>query len=406
MIFFSFYFAIGAVIFFTLFYAIPQAGIRYFLLLISCVAFHLFFAGPAGVIPIAAIGVLTYLAGLTQNKIACVSVGVVCVATLVFYKYSIFISNELIGIVSPALKAYSEKFLLGTLPAAPPLGISFFTFEFVHYLYEIYKGGRPIRSPASFAIFSIFWPSLVAGPIKRYRSFLSGLNVGLSSTNSENARVGLSLVAIGVVKKIAGDALSLWIVANEAQVEKLGLIGAWGFVIAISARILLDFSGYSDMAIGFARMMGIKLPPNFNWPYLATSLNEFWRRWHISLSSWIRDYLYIPLGGNRVSAGRRAFNLITAMVIIGLWHGAAWNFVVWGFYHGIGLVVSTAAGSKIEMFEKRFLLGRHHSFSSAFRYGHNFFGWISTLVFVGIGWVLFFYPLDRAMTIFEVLVSW
>jgi len=406
MIFFSFYFLVGVVFFFALYYTLPQKHVRYYLLLASCISFHWYFAGPAGVIPIIVIGCLTYFAGRSRNQTACIAAGLTCVSTLIFYKYSIFLANELIGLFSSSLKAYSENFLNATLPIAPPLGISFFTFEFVHYLAEVYKGGKPIRTPTTFALFAIFWPSLVAGPIKRYRPFLSQLNKGLKFTNAENARIGLSIVAIGAVKKIAGDALSLWISANETQIDRLGVIGAWGFVFALGTRILLDFSGYSDIAIGFARMMGIRLPPNFNWPYLATSLNDFWHRWHISLSSWIRDYLYIPLGGNRVSLLRKLTNVVTAMVLCGLWHGAAWNFVVWGLYHGAGLIASTTMGLQILKFEERFLRSRATWVLLTFQYAHALIGWASTLVFVMIGWVLFFYPLDRTISILKVLTSW
>jgi alginate O-acetyltransferase complex protein AlgI len=335
-----------------------------------------------------------------------IAAGLACVSTLIFYKYSIFLANNVIGLLSPSLKAYSENLLRTTLPLAPPLGISFFMFEFVHYLAEVYKGGRPIRTPATFALFAIFWPSLVAGPIKRYRPFLSQLNKGLKFTNAENVRIGMSIVAVGAVKKIVGDSLSLWISANESQIDRYGTIGAWCFVFALGARILLDFSGYSDMAIGFARMMGIRLPPNFNWPYLATSLNDFWRRWHISLSSWIRDYLYIPLGGNRVSLPRRLTNVVIAMVVVGLWHGAAWNFVIWGLYHGAGLIASTTMGVQIQKFEERFLCSRATWVLLTFQYAHVFIGWASTLIFVMIGWVLFFYPLDRIISILKILTSW
>ena len=190
------------------------------------------------------------------------------------------------------------------MPTVIPLGISFFTFELVHYLVDVRHGHQPIRRLRDFLAFILFWPTMVAGPIKRYQQFTGALQQGMERTTSQDTMLGISRIAIGCAKKWAADNLSSWITFLEPHFSEQTLSMKWLFVGALAFRILLDFSGYSDMAIGFARMMGISVPENFNWPYLARSPADFWRRWHISLSTWIRDYVYIPLGGSRLGAGR------------------------------------------------------------------------------------------------------
>jgi alginate O-acetyltransferase complex protein AlgI len=200
----------------------------------------------------------------------------------------------------------------------------------------------------------------------------------------------------------APSPLTGWIEWMEPQFAAHTIGYRWLFVVALSFRILLDFSGYSDMAIGFARTKGIVVPENFNWPYIARSPMEFWQRWHISLSLWIRDYVYIPLGGNRLGLTRRVVNALIAMALCGLWHGPDWNFVAWGFYHGAGLVVGAflqgrliGSGSPLiaapAIDGKRKAAHEHalpaivHTLSCA-----------ATMIFVGIGWLLFVYPINKA----------
>jgi alginate O-acetyltransferase complex protein AlgI len=283
------------------------------------------------------------------------------------------------------------------LPGAYPLAISFFIFEFVHYLFEVRRGGEPIRNPLKFLLFAIFFPSLVAGPIKRYTQFLPSL----AEATSQGARAadfaeGGWRVAVGFVKKVMiADQLTNYIDQAQPQFASESILSRWLIVIALALRILLDFSGYSDIAIGCARMLGIRLPENFNWPYLATNIRDFWQRWHISLSSWIRDYIYIPLGGNRHGRIRQALNGLAAFALCGLWHGPAWHFVIWGIYHGAGLVVSSTyrrvpgLGAAVALvLEKEPRLP-----------------WVLTLLFVGFGWLLFFYPVDEALTMTRLLFS-
>jgi alginate O-acetyltransferase complex protein AlgI len=187
--------------------------------------------------------------------------------------------------------------------------------------------------------FAIFFPSLVAGPIKRYEQFIPSLKDGLAKVNAQDAVTGIVQVAFGYLKKVIADNLTLYLDAYQDTFADLPLNQRWILFTAIAFRILLDFSGYSDIAIGLARMIGVRLPPNFNWPYFATSIQNFWQRWHMSLSSWIRDYVYIPLGGSRYGHARRILNGLIAFGLCGHWHGSSWNFVIWGLYHGIGLGV-------------------------------------------------------------------
>jgi alginate O-acetyltransferase complex protein AlgI len=250
----------------------------------------------------------------------------------------------------------------------------------------------------SFALFISFWPSLVAGPIKRYRQYIVSLSSGMRNVSSDDVIAGMLRVTIGTVKKFGGDILTGWIQTQQPAFDFLPLSTRWMIVIAIGFRILLDFSGYSDMAIGFARMMGIRLPENFNWPYLAHSITDFWRRWHISLSTWIRDYIYIPLGGSRHGLLRKSLNGFAAMALCGLWHGSAWNFALWGIYHGAGLALASAVPLP------KLLAGEQHVGFSTFRATMmsvtfvmwRAVSWLVTMLFVQLGWLLFFYPADEA----------
>ena len=387
MLFLTYWFAFAAVVFFTLYWVIPHPTARFGLLLTGCGIFHWHFAGPAGVAPIVVLGLATYLAARSQNRRASLAAIVLCVLALAFYKYSKFIVGDLLASLSPGMAQTARGWLDLLLPAAPPLAISFFVFEFVHYLCDVRRGAVPLRSAAEFGAFAIFWPSLVAGPIKRYEQFVPALRNGLGGVSQMDVAMGLVRVAVGLVKKFTADNLAAYLAFWVPHYAGLGCLMRWWIFAAIGLRILFDFSGYSDMAIGFARMMGIRLPENFNWPYLARNLSEFWRRWHISLSSWIRDYIYIPLGGSRHGLARRLLNGLLAFALCGLWHGAAWNFLLWGLYHGIGLAVSAGY---------RPVLGRAGRLISVWFSRNRLVGWTMSMMFVHVGWLLFFYPLPKA----------
>ena len=231
-----------------------------------------------------------------------------------------------------------------------PIGISFYTFQTISYTVDVYRGKlTPCDSLREFALFVAFFPQLVAGPILRASQFLPQLrekienfsfrnNLKLVVIQNRNLKFGITLMAFGFFKKMF-FADNIAPLVNDIFESPIGsesftiILGA----IAFGIQIYGDFSGYSDIAIGAAIILGFKIPINFNKPYFATSPSDFWRRWHISLSSWLRDYLYIPLGGNRKSANRTYLNLATVMFLGGLWHGASWNFVIWGMLHGLYL---------------------------------------------------------------------
>jgi alginate O-acetyltransferase complex protein AlgI len=219
---------------------------------------------------------------------------------------------------------------------------------------------------------------------------------GVREVSADDIRAGLILVAFGLVKKITADNLTAFISFYETRIETLDLHWRWLFFVFVALRIYLDFSGYSDLAIGYARIMGVRLPPNFRNPYAARTISDFWNRWHISLSSWIRDYVYIPLGGNRYGVPRRVLNGLLAFAICGLWHGAAWHFVAWGLYHGAGLA--------IQMTYVR-LLGRPGIAVSAFIARVPGLSMLLTFLFVGVGWLLFFYPVTTALKILSLMVG-
>jgi alginate O-acetyltransferase complex protein AlgI len=224
-----------------------------------------------------------------------------------------------------------------------PVGISFYTFETLSYVIDVYRReAEPARSLLDYAVFITFFPRLVAGPIMRARQFLPQLERGVV-LSVPNLIAGAQLFAQGLIKKlIVADRLSAGVDQVFAAPHLFSSASVWTAVAAYSIQIYFDFSGYSDMALGIGRTLGFELPQNFNLPYVAQSVTEFWRRWHISLSTWLRDYLYIPLGGNRKGGARTYINLMITMLLGGLWHGASWNFVIWGGLHGIYLAFERA----------------------------------------------------------------
>ena len=220
-----------------------------------------------------------------------------------------------------------------------PIGISFFTFHAISYVVDVYrKDAVAQKSPVHAALYLLLFPQLIAGPIIRYREIADQLGRRLSDFDGFGE--GVRRFVIGLGKKM--------LIANTVAVPadrmfsmnggELSAAHAWLGITCYTLQIYFDFSGYSDMAIGLGRMFGFRFPENFRWPYIAASVQEFWRRWHISLSNWFRDYLYVPLGGNRATPARMYRNLVTVFFLCGLWHGASWNFVVWGLYHGSFLV--------------------------------------------------------------------
>ncbi len=261
---------------------------------------------------------------------------VTSLGVLFFFKYFNFLADSAVSLVN-LFGGHADDVVLNLIL---PVGISFYTFQTLSYVIDVYRSDiKAERHFGWYALFVSFFPQLVAGPIERPDNLLPQLKETHKLT-AENAWAGLQKMAIGFFKKIVvADLLAAYVntVYNDAESAT-----GWGILIAsvlFSVQIYCDFSGYTDIAIGCARIMGIRLMQNFNRPYQARSIKEFWARWHISLSTWFRDYLYIPLGGNRCSKARHYFNLFVVFFISGLWHGANWTFVLWGSLHGIYQIV-------------------------------------------------------------------
>lgn len=262
-------------------------------------------------------------------------------ALLGFFKYFNFAVdsfNALLGSLG-----FADRQIEVALRVVLPLGISFYTFQSMSYSLDIYRGrARPLARFTDFALYVSLFPQLVAGPIIRFSELAEQLT-GRTHTFEKFSR-GVAFFSLGLAKKVL-LANPCGFVADAAfNAGSLHVFDAWTGVVAYAFQIYFDFSGYSDMAIGLGLMFGFVFPKNFNSPYLAESITDFWRRWHISLSTWLRDYLYLPLGGNRRGPARTYVNLAIVMLLGGLWHGAAWNFVVWGAIHGLWLAAERAMG--------------------------------------------------------------
>jgi alginate O-acetyltransferase complex protein AlgI len=392
MLFLELWFWIFAAVAVPVYWLCPRPLKLYWLLAASAV-FHYHFAGPAGMAPIIALAICTFIvarvvaAGRARwlFTLTCATL----VGALAFYKYGNFVVANSQRLLDSVRLSLPPALLWWQQPAAP-LGISFFTFEFVHYLYEVRVNRRPpIRHPVYFAVFAIFFPSLAAGPIKRFPDFVPQLAV-LRNPDVPTIWAGMRRVIRGLFKKICiADLLVEGIHVFEAVPQYNAPI-VMLLAVLQGFRIYYDFAGYSDIAIGLAQLLNLRLPENFDRPYFSTSLQEFWRRWHMSLSSWIRDYIYIPLGGNRV---HRAFNVLAAMLLCGLWHGAAWNFALWGIYHGTGLALETGV--------RRLSPGLF-----ADRPVQRLLGWVVCYAYVCYGWLIFFYPIDTVWQMTKGLLVW
>jgi alginate O-acetyltransferase complex protein AlgI len=298
---------------------------------------------------------------------------VVNLGILVYFKYANFFVDNI-----------SALFGVTAVPLdiVLPIGISFFTFKTMSYTIDVYRGRlQACRSLWRYAMFVSFFPELVAGPIVRASVFLPQMDRSLKFSWARTA-AGIQIVLLGFTKKrLIADRLAIFADAVFANPGSFSQGTVLAGIVAYSLQIYCDFSGYSDMAIGVALIIGFDLPENFNMPYVATSITDFWRRWHITLSQWLRDFLYIPLGGNRCGPHRTYVNLMLTMLLGGLWHGAQWTFVIWGGLHGLGLAVH------------KFLQGRHERSGTPDRKPASFartaVAWAATYGFVCLGWVFF-----------------
>ncbi|MFT3679122.1 MAG: MBOAT family O-acyltransferase [Ferruginibacter sp.] len=343
MLFNSFEFLVFFCIVTGLFFLLPHK-FRYLLLLAASCYFYMFFK-PVYILILAFTIVVDYFAGLLiakttdkrKRKLYLLLSIIANVGILAVFKYFNFIAGN-INAVLAAVNAGSHLPLLEILL---PIGLSFHTFQAMSYTIEVYRGNQaPEKHFGIYALYVMFYPQLVAGPIERPQNILHQFHEK-KYFDPERLQSGLRLILLGLFKKcVIADRLSIAVDAVYADPH-----GYSGFSILISTvffaiQIYCDFSGYSDIALGTARCMGFTLMQNFKQPYLSKSISEFWTRWHISLSSWFKDYLYIPLGGNRVAVKRVYFNLLFVFIVSGLWHGANWTFIAWGTLHGLFLIIS------------------------------------------------------------------
>ena len=311
-------------------------------------------------------GAALVIAGTKRKRLGLACAVIVDLGILVYFKYTNFIFENINAVFSAQLDP---------LYIVMPIGISFYTFQAVSYLVDVYRGEVQVqRNLYKLMLFITMFPQLVAGPIVKYRDICD--QIDHRQEDLSDFSLGVRRFIVGLAKKML-IANTMGAVADKiftVPVDQFDTLTAWIGAVSYSFQIYYDFSGYSDMAIGLCLMFGFKIPENFNYPYTASSITEFWRRWHISLSTWFKEYLYIPLGGNRVSKGRNLFNLFAVFLATGVWHGASWNFVVWGLWHGLFIIIEKLTGwHKADRVPPPAKILRH----------------ASTLLIVLIGWVFF-----------------
>ena len=280
-----------------------------------------------------------------------------------FFKYAGFFVRQLQAVV-PFLSGIKAPEI------SLPIGISFYVFQSMSYVIDVYRNDAPVqKNPLTFGTYVTLFPQLIAGPIVRYKDVAEQMET--RRENVHDFASGVQLFVLGLGKKVllANPMGNLW---NLLQAER-GTLTAWVGILAYSLQIYFDFSGYSDMARGLGRMFGFEFLENFNYPYISASITEFWRRWHISLSTWFREYVYIPLGGNRKGLPRQILNLLIVWGLTGFWHGASWNFILWGLYYAVLLIL-----------EKLFLL-------KFLKKAPGILGHIYTIFAVLLGWALFYF---------------
>lgn len=349
---------------------LPTRRTRFFTTSISLLSLTFFYweSGSLTLILIFSI-FINYAGGLAllrhRKRNFLITLIIVNLSLLAYFKYTAFSLGVFGFFGDPTIEKYATGIVL-------PIGISFYTFQGISYLIDVWRGDTPPeRNIITFTAYQSFFPQLIAGPIVRYADVKHDLNY--PGTSPHLFAAGAARFLLGLCKKVlVADTVAP--IANAAffSGQELTFASAWIGALAFTVQIYFDFSGYSDMAIGLAAMFGVRFKENFNHPYTASTITEFWRRWHISLSTWFRDYLYIPLGGNRAGEWRTYINLSIVFILTGFWHGAAWTFILWGIYHGAFLI-----------FERIFRIGQPPSQLLRFAY---FFP------VTVIGWTLFQSP--------------
>ena len=347
-----------------LYYLIPRRSLGGRNLVLLAFSLFFYFAGGPRHLPLMLLSIaINYVGGLLcakRRRWALVLTMAVNLGLLGWFKYAGFVGENLRALGLP----------LSVPEVVLPIGISFFTFQGMSYVIDVYRGDTPpAKNPLQVALYIALFPQLVAGPIVRYTTVAEEL-VSRRETFDDFA-AGALRFSFGLAKKML-LANNLSLMADEAfSTAPIGAAAAWLGAIAYTGQIYFDFSGYSDMAIGLGRMFGFHFEENFNYPYISRSVTEFWRRWHMSLSGWFRDYVYIPLGGSRAGTAKQVRNILLVWTLTGLWHGAAWNFLLWGLYFGV------------------LLLGEKFWWGKALERAPSPLRHLYAMVIVVLGWVLF-----------------
>jgi alginate O-acetyltransferase complex protein AlgI len=391
MIFNTWTFAVFAFVTFGLYWTVVPGRAKPLYLCAAGAVFYAY-AVPAYLLLVVALGAITYGLGQAMLRVddparrrALLVAGVIAsVGALAAFKYTRFFAAT--------IDTIARHDVLPIPNVIVPLAVSFFTFEFVHVLVDIYSGKIDSLDPIEFAAFALFFPTLVAGPIKRYQTFAPQLRA-IARVDPSHVSLDIYRVVLGLAKKtIVADSMNAFTGPIATPGDPYGRLDYWIAVLAYTIEIYFDFSGYSDMAIGLAGLLGVRVPENFDRPYRAANISDFWRRWHMSLSSWIRDYVFFPLGGSRGNPLVTALNLFLAMAIAGLWHGAAWTFVLWGTWHGVGLIAHRIWGRTVVP---------RVAFLRAGAVPVRLASVAATFSFVAIGWILFAAPsLGNAVAVF------
>ena len=306
---------------------------------------------------------INHYRGKTASKVLLVSSITINLLLLGFFKYADFLIQTINSVAGTAIP-------LMNLPL--PIGISFYTFQTMSYSIDVYRGEAKVqKNILDFGVFVTMFPQLIAGPIVKYRQVAESLHD--RPVNIIKISYGWKRFVIGLAKKVllANNLGALWTSLSATDYSQMNVLTAWLGIIAFAFQIYFDFSGYSDMAIGLGAVLGFHFPENFNYPYISASITEFWRRWHMTLGSWFREYVYIPLGGNRKGLARQLLNILVVWMLTGIWHGAGWNFLLWGLWFALFL-----------MLEKIFLKKLLEKLP-------KLFGVLYSAVVVLIGWVLF-----------------
>ncbi len=373
---------------FIIYYATPHKY-KWGIMLVASISFYLCF-NPLHIIILLLVTAISYFAGLyvyksqekndkkKAQKIVLAMGIILSFMFLVLGKYADFLMQNIYLLLDMAKISYS----VSNIKFALPVGVSFFSFKAVSYIVDAYRGKIVETNFLKYLLYVSFFPQIASGPIERSTNLIPQLNKE-HKFNPRTIENGLCMMLIGFFKKmVVADNLSGIVSKVFSEPELYSPMVLCGIACIYSIQIFCDFSGYSDIAIGCTKVLGIETAQNFNHPYFSKSIAEFWRKWHISLSSWFRDYLYIPLGGNRKGTARKYINLVIVFLVSGLWHGSSWNFIFWGFLHGIYQIIGALTINTRHKFYKLIHIDRYEKV-------HNFLKIVTTFILVTIAWIFF-----------------